>query len=341
MSRDDEKRDGSDQNPIKETCPMSVAYTFAGEPIALPPNVVAFRTNRMKPKGAPEPLYDRDGIPLTVPVDFEVTELRELIGDQFDGGEPFRIRFDPIDERGKIVDEVPAGYILFTPTRAPRAAELPAAGDSMAAVVLEAMRMNAAMAQTAVSKLPAIMEAAAKLLAAADGAGMPARPALPPPDARNAAPDDDGESEPTSTRPRNATAEIIEAVSGMMESAKPYADIAFSFFGGRGTPRNANAAAGKAGPAPAPAPKTCAGSKADAAPPEAPPPLEGAALLVHIRAVMELLTDDERRIAQTAAGDMSQEDRDQWIASLGALSPEQAAAEVKRLVAAGRTEDAP
>ena len=67
---------------------MSVAYTLNGEPISLPPAVVAFRAKRLKPKGPPEPLYDADGIPLVLPIDFTKLFWASLIGYVFFGQVP-------------------------------------------------------------------------------------------------------------------------------------------------------------------------------------------------------------------------------------------------------------
>jgi hypothetical protein len=35
---------------------------------------------RMKPRGAPELVYGRDGRPLTVPIEAEIEDLREAVG---------------------------------------------------------------------------------------------------------------------------------------------------------------------------------------------------------------------------------------------------------------------
>src|SRR5690348_13706401 len=101
---------------------MTVAYTINGEPIAYPANVVALRAKKMKAKGAPE-LFYKDGIPLVLTPDGDLAaEILEHIGDQFDEGELIRIKLDPIDERGRIVDDVPAAYMQFSAPRAPRVA---------------------------------------------------------------------------------------------------------------------------------------------------------------------------------------------------------------------------
>jgi hypothetical protein len=53
------------------------------------------------------------------------------------------------------------------------------------------------------------------------------------------------------------------------------------------------------------------------------------ALMAHMEAVKALLTDEERAIAQAAAEEMSPEQVQHWIATLSALSVEQAAAEIR------------
>ncbi len=328
---------------------MSVAYTINGEPIAYPATVVALRAKRMKAKGAPELLYS-DGSPLILPVDTEfVATILEHIGDQFDDGEPVRIKLDPIDERGRAVEDVPAAYVQF---QAPRAA-LPSPADDAAApgagnmeIVREAMRLNAAMAQTAIAKLPAIMEAAAHILAAADGAGLPARPPLALTEAARNGTDDERPTTTSETRPRNATAEMLHSVSEVLQSAQPYAKIAAVMFGNRAGIRNAvedafddgkkdeNAKGGKGDTNDERKERATAAPACDSSAAEAPASklMDPAALSAHMDAINAQLTDQERSIARAAVAEMSPDEVAHWMRTLAAMSVENAVSEIRRQV---------
>jgi hypothetical protein len=324
---------------------MSVAYTLNGEPIAYPANVIALRAKRMKAKGAPELLY-KDGVPLALSPDGDIAaEVREHIGDQFEDGELVRIKLEPIDERGRIVEDVPAAYVQFSAPRMyrpPVSTELPTStsgGDL--AVVQEAMRLNAAMAQTAMAKLPAIMEAAARLLAAADGAGLPARaPVVLAETERNGV----EEAEPeVDERPRNATADIIHGVSKVLASAEPFAKLANTWLGGRAATRNAavvndNGAATQAPPTAATNAAHDALAGAAPAPPSTAPsggtPKDLVSLMAHMEAVKGRLTDEERAIAEAAASEMSPDEMMHSASKLGPLSVDDAVAEVRRMIGA-------
>ncbi len=322
---------------------MTVAYTINGEPIAYPATVIALRAKKMKAKGAPELLY-KEGSPLLIPIDGDITaELQEQVGDQFEDGELIRIKLEPIDERGRVVEDVPAAYVQFSAPRTwrPRPTSEavtagPPGGTTDLAIVQEAMRLNAAMAQTAIAKLPAIMEAAARILAAADGAGLPARPPLALTDgARNGA---DEPTPPDEDRPRNATADMIHGISEVMKHSGPIANLAAKLLGGRVGTRNAAppetanddqtpkaSAKDTAAPTAAVAP---AAPPAGSSPPK-PPPMDPIALMAHMEAVKALLTAEERAIAQAAAEEMSPEQVQHWVGTLSALSVEQAAAAIR------------
>ncbi|MBA3673317.1 MAG: hypothetical protein H0W68_15000, partial [Gemmatimonadaceae bacterium] len=128
----------------------------------------------MKPRGAPELVYGRDGRPLTIPVESDLDDLRESVG--LVG----KYRLDPINDDGKAVEHVPAAYIqVVRPerTEAPPSVAASASGTSDD-TIREAMRMNTELAKAVIDRFPEMMQAAAVLLRAADGAGLPARPGL-------------------------------------------------------------------------------------------------------------------------------------------------------------------
>lgn len=126
---------------------------------------------RLKAKGAPEVVYGRDGLPLVLSIDAELDDLRAEVGT------PGRYRLDPVDEGHKPIANASAGYVFVHSN--PRPAEAPAhsAVSPTNDAVIEAMRMNAEMARAIIDRFPQMIEAAATLLRAADGAGLPSREA--------------------------------------------------------------------------------------------------------------------------------------------------------------------
>jgi hypothetical protein len=126
----------------------------------------------MKPRGAPELVYGRDGRPLTIGIEADIDELREAVG--FAG----KYRLDPINDDGKGVENVPAAYIqVVKPLRNADGAtpSTPATSDD---TLREAMRFNTELAKSVIERFPEMMTAAAELLRAADGAGLPSRKPL-------------------------------------------------------------------------------------------------------------------------------------------------------------------
>jgi hypothetical protein len=146
-----------------------LAFNANGEAFDLPANVTGWRVRRMKPRGAPELVYGTDGRPLTVPVESTIDELRDAVGTAG------KYRLDPVNDDGKSVEDVPPAYVQVV--RQTRNAE-PVALSSTAHsddTLREAMRLNTELARSVIDKFPEMMTAAAELLRAADGAGIPAR----------------------------------------------------------------------------------------------------------------------------------------------------------------------
>lgn len=148
-----------------------LAFNANGETFEIPEVVTAWRVRRLKPRGAPELVYGRDGRPLTIPIESDIRDLREAVG-----GVLARYRLDPIDDNGKHVENTPAAYIQVVKGEQPETPVVRYEDD----VVREAMRLNTELAKTIIDRFPEMMQAAAELLRAADGAGMPSRqPTVP------------------------------------------------------------------------------------------------------------------------------------------------------------------
>jgi len=56
-----------------------IAFNISGEPFDPPPATAAWRVRKLKSKGAPEVVYGRDGLPLFLPRDADIEELRREV----------------------------------------------------------------------------------------------------------------------------------------------------------------------------------------------------------------------------------------------------------------------
>jgi hypothetical protein len=148
-----------------------LAFTLNGEPFEIPQPAVGWRVRKLKPKGAPEIVYGRDGIPLTLPIDADMDDLRREA--RLEG----RYRLDPVDDHGRTIGNAPAGYVCI---HAPElGAEPPAAPAGHAHgpqdPVVEAMRMNTELARTIIDRFPLMVESVAGLVRSAGDIGLPTR----------------------------------------------------------------------------------------------------------------------------------------------------------------------
>src|SRR4051812_5320712 len=160
-----------------------LAFNLSGERFELPAKAAGWRVRRLKPKGAPEVVYGRSGIPLILPIDADIDDLRHEA--RMEG----RYRLDPVDEHGRAIETSAAGYVCVQPVETAEPSPTAGRGPSENPVI-EAMRMNTELAGTIIDKFPLMIESAAVLLRAADGAGLPARPPLALPE-----PEGEGEDE--------------------------------------------------------------------------------------------------------------------------------------------------
>ena len=115
-----------------------LAFNANGDSFEVPATVTGWRVRRMKPRGAPELVYGKDGRPLTVGIEADIDELREAVGSAG------RYRLDPINDDGKCVENVPAAYVqVVKPQRNADPATVIAASTGPSDNTLrEAMRLN-------------------------------------------------------------------------------------------------------------------------------------------------------------------------------------------------------
>lgn len=314
-----------------------LAYTINGEAFDLPATASAWRIRRMKPRGAPEVVYSRDGVPQTISVEAGLEELRQVVG------QPGKYRLDAIDDHGKTIEKLPAAYVIVPP----REGDDQVANDNRAndssptGLMAEAMRMNTELAKAVIDRFPQMVEAAATLLRAADGAGLPARPP------RAVDEDDEEDEAPPPPPPQGDIYALLGPVVQMFAASL--------FGGGIKMPGGLGAILDwrKATPQKQIADKAVterASSEAKTAPPagaiaEAPsatetqsdvlPPLDPATMR-HFLAIQAALEPQEAMLAREVARELGPAKLRAWFDELSKLSVPDAVARVRELLGAAQ-----
>jgi hypothetical protein len=270
----------------------------------------------MKLKGAPELVYGSDGIPLVVPIDAEVDDLRREVG-----GVAGRYRLDPVDEDRRPLVESPAGYVyVHADTRATEAPR-PAGEMTSEGLVAEAMRMNTEMARSVIDKFPLMMEAAAVLLRAADGAGLPARPGM----AGDPAVEED-EDQPAGIDLNAMVGQLVPMlVTGFMGrsgGSSKLPSVAEMLDWRKAAPKRAKAIT---------ASSERVETEVDGV--DSMVPAMAPATMAHFLAVRSQLTPEESRLASEVAKELSPAELHAWFDELAALSVPDAVAKVRSLLA--------
>ena len=308
---------------------FELAFTVSGDSFEVPALVTGWRVRRMKPRGAPELVYGRDGRPLMVPIDADVDDLREAVS-----GVLGRYRLDPVNDDGKLVDAVPAAYIHVV--KGENTAELvtsPAHEDSRSDVLREAMRMNTELAKSVIDRFPEMMHSAAELLRAADGAGLPARHPCSADiaDAPNPSLDDDDASTPVFDLNAILAQLVPMLMAGLASGTMKMPGLA-SLFDWRKASPAAEAHPQGGATAPHQTARIAAPTQDVAA---APPPIDPAAM-AHVFAVQSALKPEEVAFVQEVAKDLSADELRSWVTKLGKLSVSEAVVEVRSLIAGER-----
>jgi len=150
---------------------VPLAFDRNGEPVDVPTTAVAMRVRRASQHGrggAPAVVW-RDGAPLVCALETTVVGLRELVGDK-----PGLYRLDAIDEAGRAIANVPACYCSLGDVDDAGGSERDPLTRTLDTVERLA-RVNAETMEKLGSQLSHLVEAAAKLVAAADSAGVTKR----------------------------------------------------------------------------------------------------------------------------------------------------------------------
>lgn len=157
-----------------------LAFNKDGEPFAVPETVTGWRVRRLRGgRGAPELVYGPDGSPLTLDINAGMDELRDAVDTSG------RYRLDAIDDDGKAVANVTPSYVHVAATPPNSSMPEPAlpphlnstdhAIRELVRANCELVRTNSELAKSVATQQPDLMKAAAEILRAADGAGLPRR----------------------------------------------------------------------------------------------------------------------------------------------------------------------
>ncbi|MCE9574531.1 MAG: hypothetical protein K8W52_15390 [Deltaproteobacteria bacterium] len=334
-----------------------LAFNMNGDGFDVPESVVAWRVRRLKPRGAPELVYGRDGRPLQVPVDADIDELREAVE------QVGKYRLDPLTDDGKLATDVPAAYVQVVqprdaaPTVAPVVVAAPVATETEG-IVREAMRLNSEIAKSMIDRFPAMMEAAARLIDAADGAGISSRrPLLLAP---TVAQDDDDQDDDTFEDDDEDVAPAIPAggfdlnalvaqivpivIAKVMNGGLDLSSLGALLDWRKATPKAAASTVARpaeARRAESPRPQAearttppAANGSDGAAASTAIPTLEPAAMM-HFLAIQKALSPDEAALAKEVAKAFSPAELNAWIADLSKLTVPEAVAKIRAIVARG------
>jgi hypothetical protein len=325
-----------------------LAFNINGEAFEVPANAAAWRVRRMRNKGAPEVVYGRDGLPLVVPISAQMEELRAEIDTTG------RYRLDLIDADSKTITGAPSGYVQVNVETAPASSEVSAGvlplvsraslGGPNDNIVLESMRLQSLVAIAAVERFPQMMEAAATLLRAADGAGLPMRPPMAVVDPSDGTDDDDDDDSETDGRINSKLSMLVDLFQPMVGPAVDR--LVKGLVNGQvGLPsslgemfdwRKAAEAGKKAKAEQAPA-GTPAAQPATEAPTTAPtssePPKLNLQDAAHFMAIQSALAPAEAAFARQAASNLSRDELAAWMQKLGQLNVADAVAEIRKEIA--------
>jgi hypothetical protein len=326
------------------------AFSFSGEPIDVPSHAAGWRVRRIKPKGAPEVVYAREGTPLTLPLDADLGDLRcaaTLSG---------KYRLDPVDDEQRPIPGAAAGYVYLAdePPSSETLRNVGAPPSGEHGVIIEAMRMNAQLAGSIVDRMPSIMEAAAGLLRAADGAGLPAREGR----ARSEDDADEADDEVTAA-PATGWNAVIEAVAPMvfpllvqavasgkikiprsisaaLEGAAPRANPASDASSAAPTAPRGTLPIRSPTPRSAMQPATSVSTSVEARAMAAPDQGE----VGHFLAIQAALSPEEASMARALAAELSAAELRAWLVDLTALSVADGARKIRDIVTASPSSDA-
>jgi hypothetical protein len=285
-----------------------LAFDMNGDPIVLPAIAQFWRVRRFRSpgsRGAPEVVEGKDGGPLILPIDIGFLEFREVVDSV-----PGRYRLDPIDERRKIINNAPAAYLTIAESPRNGGGTLPSISDGPDSVLrdlaranVEMARVNADVSRNIADRFAGIMQAAAEVIRAADGAGIVSRQPLDPGlevEQTDEDRDDEEGSEPTFA---GLAAQILPMIQMWLQVKQAKA--------------SATAPASTDSPSPAPTPRNA---------------MPTASQMAHLMEVQKQLAPQEAAVARATAAKLSSQDQAELLAELETMTVEQAAAFVRSML---------
>jgi hypothetical protein len=300
-----------------------LAFNINGEAFEVPANATGWRVRKMRAKGSPEVVYAREGQPLVLPISAEIDDLRAEVDTTG------RYRLDLVDQDNKAITGAPSGYVQINfeveVNSDAQSTSVISLGKPSDNVVIEAMRMNSEIAKSVIDRFPLMLEAAATLLRAADGAGLPARPPRAIEDGEDGDDDDDDDgdaseaSSPGMDFLNSLVAQIVPLVVTSM-AGKKMPKLGAILDWRKAAPQAAQAPA-DATPAAEPKP-----SATDALPPLDPK------VMSHFIAIQTALTPHEATLARQLGAELSPAELRGWIEELSVLSVPDAVAKVRSIV---------
>lgn len=314
-----------------------LAVNLNGDPFTPPEKATGWRGRKMKAKGAPETAYGRNGLPLWLPIDATVDDLRAEVN------APGRYRLDPVDDNNRPIEGATAAYVYVhdvapstsanTDASKEVTAPLPAATDN---VVIEAMRMNAEIARAVVNRFPLMIEASASLLRAADGAGLPARAPMANDDAIDDEVDGADDREPHKPSPLESFMTIVAQCAPMFMAAMGGKKISMPNVAEIFDWRKASAAHQRSSTGDKPRKMEAAPNAATAEAVEQSATDALASItpqqMAHFIAIQSALSPEEAAIAREVGASFSKPELAAWLDELGQLSVAEAVAKIRNLI---------
>jgi hypothetical protein len=341
---------------------LELAYNLNGEPFEAPPTTAGWRVRKLKSKGAPEVVFGRDGLPLFLPMDADIEDLRR---ESRDIG---KFRLDPVDDHNRQIPNAPASYVCVPPIERtpepaapapapPPASTAPGSGEmvqQLVSALLESQKQHTELARMYVSQFPVVANAMAGVVRSAGDAGLTARvplvlPAAPEVRAAESAkPDEETDDDETDDDETDETDddEIESDPIAVETAAQPeysWARVAQTFadhvtphvgplleglpglaamLGAKRASTASDAARGPDHADPAPA-------EAESRAPSGPALGFDAGLLVRLNAIKARLTPDEREFAQMLIDEIAPEELPIWMGRLRSMSLDEAVAYVR------------
>ena len=153
-----------------------LAFDKEGNPFKFSRRTSKLRVRRFRNpgrRGTCETVLDPSGEQLYLEPEAEFIEFRTAVGNV-----PGLYRLDQCDEDGNPIEDAPPAYVSIASSR--NASPIGDA-DPRDAIIRDLAQINADVSRTIAERFATVMQAAAEILRAADGAGLSRRSPPPPP----------------------------------------------------------------------------------------------------------------------------------------------------------------